>query len=225
MRATPQNLVDWQRVDTLMLDMDGTLLDLHFDNEFWTRHLPLRYAQRHQLDIEESHRRLAPVFSEHAGRLNWYCTDFWGEVTGLDIIALKREIAGLIGPLPGAKKFLDAASASGRPIWLVTNAHPDSVRLKLERTGLGSYFEHVITSHDFGFAKEEPQFWPALAAAHPFRKAGALFVDDSPAVVASAQAYGIGQVVALSRPDSRGSERVHTHDQVAQRLLDLIPLT
>lgn len=224
MRSTQKKLVDWRHIDTVMLDMDGTLLDLHFDNEFWSRHLPLRYAQLHQLKLEESHRRLAPVFSEHAGHLNWYCTNFWSEITGLDIMTLKREIADLIGPLPGAKAFLDAVSASGRKLWLVTNAHPDSVRLKLERTGLGSYFEYIIASHDFGFAKEEPQFWPALAATHPFCKARALFVDDSPAVVASAHTYGIGQVVALSRPDSRGTKRAHTHAQVAQRLVELLPL-
>lgn len=213
--------MDWQRVDTVMLDMDGTVLDLHFDNEFWTRHLPLRYAQLHRLDIEESNRRLAPVFSEHAGRLNWYCTDFWSEITGLDIIALKQELAELIGPLPGAREFLQAIGASGRALWLVTNAHPDSVRIKLDRTGLAGYFEHVITSHDFGYAKEEAGFWPALAAKYRLRKDRAVFVDDSPAVVASAVAYGIGQVVGLSQPDSHGTKRTHTHAVVAGRLSDL----
>ena len=216
-------LVDWPRVDTVLLDMDGTILDLHFDNQFWTQHLPQRYAEHHALDIDESNRRLAPVFSENAGSLNWYCTDYWSELTGLDVIALKREISNLIGPLPGAAHFLDAVRASGRAMWLVTNAHPDSVRLKLELTGLGHYFEHILTSHDFGYAKEQPEFWPALAAVHPFEFERALFVDDSPAVVANAAASGIGQVVALSHPDSRDSVREHEHALVAQRLVDCSP--
>ncbi len=211
-------------MDTVLLDMDGTILDLHFDNQFWTQHLPRRYAEHHQLELEESNRRLAPVFSENAGRLNWYCTDFWSETTGLDVVALKREIVELIGPLPGAVNFLEAVRKSGRSIWLVTNAHPDSVHLKLERTGLAHYFAHIITSHDFGYAKEEPGFWPALAAAYPFKRERALFVGDSPAVVANAVASGIGQVVALSRPDSRDSLREHTHGVVVGRLGDLIPV-
>lgn len=223
MTRTDAKLVDWQGVDTVLLDMDGTILDLHFDNEFWTRHLPRRYAEHYRLDMDESRRRLAPIFSENAGRLAWYCTDFWGEITGLDIVALKREIAELIGPLPGAVDFLEHVRASGRALWLVTNAHPDSVSLKLERTGLAHYFGRIICAHDFGHAKEEPEFWPALAGTFAFNPERALFVDDSPAVVASAAQYGIGQVVALSRPDSRDSLREHTHVSVAERLADLWP--
>ncbi|MES1942787.1 HAD superfamily hydrolase [Salinisphaera sp. PC39] len=215
--------VDWNRVDTVLLDMDGTVLDLHFDDRFWQGHLPRRYAERHGLALSEAERRLAPVFAENAGRLNWYCTDFWGRVTGLDLIALKREIAEHIRPLPGALGFLDRMVAAGRPMWLVTNAHPDSVTLKLERTGLGPRFARVISSHDLGMAKEEPGFWDRLADRHPVDLSRALFVDDSPAVVAAAHAHGIGQVVALSRPDSRGGRREHTHRPAAERLADLLP--
>src|SRR5688572_6670841 len=35
-------MIDWNAVDTVLLDMDGTLLDLHFDNYFWLTHLPKR---------------------------------------------------------------------------------------------------------------------------------------------------------------------------------------
>ena len=217
-------IVDWAQIDTVMLDMDGTILDLHFDNEFWTQHLPRRYAEHHQLGLDESNKRLAPVFSENAGQLNRYCTDFWADITGLDIIALKHEIAELIGPLPGALEFLQAVQASGRPIWLVTNAHRGSVDLKLQRTGLGHYFEHIVSSHDFGYAKEAPEFWQALVKAFPVQRERALFVDDSPAVVAAAVDYGIGQVVALSHPDSRGGVREHGHNVVGERLVDLLPV-
>ena len=33
-------LPDWQEIDTVLLDMDGTLLDLHYDNYFWLTHIP-----------------------------------------------------------------------------------------------------------------------------------------------------------------------------------------
>ena len=220
MKSSP---IRWDSVDTVLLDMDGTVLDLHFDNEFWSRHLPQRYAEFHGVTRDEADRRLAPVFADNAGHLNWYCTDYWSRVTGLDVMALKAELAGLIGPLPGARGFLDRVRASGRPIWLVTNAHPASVRLKLERTGLRPRFERVISSHDFGHAKEAAGFWAGLRARHDFDPARALFVDDSPAVVAAAAAWGIGQVVALSHPDSRGCERRHDHAVVARRLAELTP--
>ncbi|MEK9134555.1 MAG: haloacid dehalogenase, partial [Pseudomonadota bacterium] len=28
-------MVAWNNLDTLLLDLDGTLLDLHYDNHFW----------------------------------------------------------------------------------------------------------------------------------------------------------------------------------------------
>lgn len=217
------NRVDWTCVDTVLLDMDGTVLDLHFDDRFWQGHLPRRYAEHHGIDVREAERRLAPVFAENAGRLNWYCTDFWGRITGLDLIALKREIAEHIRPLPGALRFLDAMAAARRPVWLVTNAHPHSVTLKLERTGLAPRFTRVVSSHDLGLAKEEPGFWNRLAARHPVALDRALFVDDSPAVVAAARSHGIGQVVALTEPDSRGSRREHAPGPTAARLADLVP--
>ena len=43
-------MIDWDSIDTVLLDMDGTLLDLHFDNYFWTEHLPDIYSRKHQLD-------------------------------------------------------------------------------------------------------------------------------------------------------------------------------
>ena len=42
--------LDWTSIDTVLLDMDGTLLDLRFDNWFWQEHVPdaLREGARHE---------------------------------------------------------------------------------------------------------------------------------------------------------------------------------
>ena len=42
-------LIDWEEIDTILLDMDGTLLDLNYDLHFWLEHLPLIYASQHQI--------------------------------------------------------------------------------------------------------------------------------------------------------------------------------
>lgn len=194
--------VDWGRVDCVMLDMDGVVLDLAFDDYYWGTLLPQRYAQHHGLDAAAARQRLAPIFETEYGSLNWYCLDFWSRRTGLDMAAMKREIRGRISPLPGSIAFLDAVRASGRRLWLVTNAHADSWQLKMAQTGLADRFEHIICSHDYGAAKEQAAFWPRLHARHAFDPARCLFVDDGVKVLAAARAYGIGQVLTIRRPNS-----------------------
>jgi putative hydrolase of the HAD superfamily len=223
MAVSERPLIDWSRVDTVMLDMDGTLLDLHFDNVFWQYHLPARYAEHHSLTEAVARERLDPVFSGNAGTLSWYCTDFWSDTTGLDVVALKQEVAHLVATLPATLPFLDAVKRRGLPAWLVTNAHPDSVNLKMQRTGLSERFDHIVTSHALGHAKESQAFWARLQDCYPFDPARALFVDDSPSVVAAAAAFGIGQVLALSEPDSQGSVREHSHWPTAATLADIMP--
>jgi len=51
-------MVDWPTVSTVFLDMDGTLLDLHYDNHFWLEHVPRRYAERHGMTLEAAHEAL-----------------------------------------------------------------------------------------------------------------------------------------------------------------------
>ncbi|NKF22952.1 GMP/IMP nucleotidase [Solimonas marina] len=201
------HIVDWTRIDHVLLDMDGTILDLAFDNYFWKTLVPERYARLHQLTLDQAHARLEPEFTSTQHTLPWYCTDHWSRVTGLNMAALKREIRERITPIPGVEEFLKVVRDSGRPLWVVTNAHRDSWELKLEHTGFRRYFDEVYCSHDFGYPKEDSRFWDALHTAHPFARERALFIDDSMPVLSSAQAWGVGQVIGIRKPDSSLPER------------------
>jgi 5'-nucleotidase len=216
--------VDGSRVDLVMLDMDGTILDLAYDNYFWRTVVFERFAALHGISREEADERLMPEFIATQHTLPWYCTDHWSRFTGLDLVALKTEIRERIRPLPGAVAFLDAVRDSGRRLWLVTNAHPDAWRLKLAQTGLHDRFDRIVSSHDFGAPKEHPSFWSGLRAAHDFDPARTLFVDDSQAVLDAARAYGIGQVVGIRHPDRsappRPVEGHHTVNALADITLD-----
>jgi putative hydrolase of the HAD superfamily len=193
----------WSEIDTVLLDMDGTLLDLHFDNHFWLEHLPQRYAEHHGISRALADAELLPLFRQHAGQLNWYCTDFWSRELKLSIRDLKREVAELIALRPDADTFLAAIRAAGKRVVLITNAHRDSLSLKLERIELAPYFDRLISSHDYGFAKENQQFWHALQQDLAFDPARSLFIDDSLPVLRSARVYGIGHLLAVREPDSR----------------------
>lgn len=215
--------VNWPAVEWVLLDMDGTILDLAFDNYFWRELVPQRYAEQNGLTLEHARAVLKPKFEEVMHTLPWYCTDYWSEITGLNMAALKSEVKHRIGPIDGAEAFLQAVQRSGRRLWLATNAHPDSWRLKLEYTGFGHYFEQVICSHDFGHPKEDLRFWEAVHAAHPFDRARALFVDDSMPVLSAAQAFGIRQVVGIRKPDSNLPERPIEAMPSVRTLAELTP--
>ncbi len=200
-------LVDWSRIDSVLLDMDGTLLDLNFDNHFWQVHLPQRYAAARGLPPGSGREELMARFHARAGTLDWYSVDFWETELELDIMRLKEEVAHLIDIHPHVTAFLDAVRASGRRVVLATNAHHKSVTLKMARTGLSPRFDAIVSSHALGAAKEEQEFWQRLAAIEPFAPARTLLVDDSLPVLDSARRYGIAHLVAVKKPDTRQPEK------------------
>lgn len=199
--------LNWRDIDTVLLDMDGTLLDLHYDNHFWLEHLPQRYAELHGVSRAMAELELQPLFEKNAGSLNWYCLDFWSAELNLPIRELKLETADLIALRPDADVFLAAIRDAGKRVVLITNAHRDSLSVKLERVALAPYFERLISSHDYGFPKEDPQFWSALQADINFDPARSLFIDDTLAILRSAQSFGVAHLLAVRQPDSRKGPR------------------
>lgn len=221
-------MLDWAKIETVLLDMDGTLLDLNFDNHFWQEFVPQRFAVLHGLSLEEAKYQLRPRFKAMEGRLEWYCLDYWSAELKLDIAGLKQELAGLIAVHPHVTEFLDAVRGSGRRLLLVTNAHRDSLSLKMEKTCLHRFFDGIISSHDYGLAKEQQGFWRMLQEIHVFEKSSCLLVDDSLPVLRSAQSFGIAHLAAISKPDSRAPIRQITEFPAAEDfralMTGLIPL-
>ncbi|RAS27744.1 MULTISPECIES: GMP/IMP nucleotidase [unclassified Pseudomonas] len=200
-------VLPWSAIDTVLLDMDGTLLDLHYDNRFWLDHLPQRYAELHGVSRAMAELELQPLFERNAGTLNWYCLDFWSRELKLPVHELTREIANLIALRPDADTFLAAIREAGKRVVMITNAHRDSLSLKLERVELAPYFERLISSHDYGFPKENPQFWDALQADIGFDPQRSLFIDDTLAILRSARRFGVGHLLAVRQPDSKAQPR------------------
>lgn len=202
-QAGDEAKVDWSKIDTVLLDMDGTLLDLNFDLHFWMEYLPLVLANKHNLSHQESKDRFYPIMRAEEGKLNWYCLDYWQKVFELDIAKLKEDIAHLIQVHPFVLDFLEQAKQHNKRIYLVTNAHRKTIELKMRITNLEGYFDDIITSHDYGIAKEDQGFWHKLDESINLDKAKSVFFDDSIRVLQSAKKFGIGTVVAISKPSSK----------------------
>jgi GMP/IMP 5'-nucleotidase len=195
-------MVNWSAIDTVLLDMDGTLLDLSFDNYFWLEYLPSRYATHHACDLAGARQYLQHLSNSLHGHLNWYCLDYWSEQIGMDVEALKTEVKHLIRFRPRTLEFLEFLRANGKETILVTNAHPKALRLKLHSSGLDRHLQRCISSHDFLLAKENAGFWGRLRDHANLDYARCLFIDDSLNVLRCAKAEGIDNVLHVLQPDT-----------------------
>ncbi|MCU7960371.1 MAG: GMP/IMP nucleotidase [gamma proteobacterium symbiont of Bathyaustriella thionipta] len=217
-------MIDWPKIEQVFLDMDGTLLDLYFDNHFWLEFVPQCYARDNDLPLQQARQILQARYEAVQGRMQWYCVDHWTQELGLDIADLKREMSHLIRLHPHVIEFLDALADSGRQRILITNAHQKSLALKMEKTALQGHFEHIVCAHDYGVPKEEKAFWQKLNQQLPFDPASSLFVDDSEAVLYSARDYGFGWLLGISQPDSKGPARHYQDFEAMDDFAQIMPI-
>jgi len=207
---------NWQEIETVLLDMDGTLLDLHFDNHFWLQHVPQCYAEKHGLSQAEADEHLGERYKQVRGSLNWYCVDFWTRELSLDIEQLKHDTAEKISLRPEVIDFLSWLNSNEKRVVMVTNAHPASLNLKMEQTNLHVHFDKIINSHDIGKAKEHAGFWQELQQYEVYDKDKTMLIDDNLEVLACASEYGIKHCYGIHLPDSRG-EVITSDEFVALR--------
>jgi HAD superfamily hydrolase (TIGR01509 family) len=193
----------WSQIETVLLDMDGTLLDLHFDNYFWLQFMPAKYAELFGVDHEEAVRVLKHASDETQGTLNWYCLDYWSERLNMPVADLKHDIVEKIQYRPHVKDFLEMLQKQGKRAVIVTNAHRDSVNLKITQTGLDQLVDRIISSHDYQEPKESQAFWQHLQQDEPFNVDTTLLIDDSQAVLKSAKKWGFKHLLTIFHPDSQ----------------------
>lgn len=208
--------------DTVLLDMDGTLLDLAFDNYIWLQRVPQEYAALQGISEQQARDQLYTLYASFSGKLEWYCLDHWTERLGLDLLELHRQLHARIAWLPGAKRFLESCQQRRLRLLLVTNSHPDTLAIKAGVTGIDKYFDHVCSSHELGYPKEEQAFWHALREREQFDPAQSLFVDDSLAVLRSAQLYGLRNIRVVTRPDTSQPQREPVEFTGVDSVLELL---
>ena len=198
-----QRTLNWDQIADVLLDMDGTLLDRHFDNFFFEEELPRRYAAMHRLSFETSRERLMAMYRSVEGELAWTDLEYWSARVGIDVVAMHQELQHMIGFLPGAEEFLKTVRARGKRIIVLTNAHHTGVAVKSAKTGLDRYVDRIVDAFEVGYLKMRPEYWPACRKLVGFDPGRSLYVDDDESCLTAAKQYGIAQVIHSAKSSSQ----------------------
>ncbi|MEO5378412.1 MAG: GMP/IMP nucleotidase [Magnetococcus sp. DMHC-6] len=192
----------WNTIQTVLLDMDGTLLDLNFDNVFFLEAIPAVHAQRHNLSLQEAKESIFASYNSIKGTLDWYDLNFWAATLDLNIVTLHRQTAHLIRMHDHTLPFLTALRHHAYPTHLVTNAHLHSLALKLSRTPIGEYFDSITSCFHLGVPKENVEFWSLFQQKIGFDPTHTLLIDDSEPVLHAAKQFGITHLRHINTPSS-----------------------
>jgi len=195
-------MIDWAKISHVFIDMDGTLLDLYFDDYFWRTLVPRHYGKQNNLPFPEAKKEIETLYGNVESTLDWYSVDYWTEKLGLDIASLKTSITHLITERSNAIPFLDVVRNNEKRAILVTNAHPISVALKMRYSHLSEHLDAIISAHELGLPKENFDFWVQLQKTEPFNPETTILIDDSLPVLRSAAKYGIKQLFCIEKPNS-----------------------
>jgi putative hydrolase of the HAD superfamily len=191
--------INWNNIDTVLLDMDGTLLDRHFDDHFWLEHVPARWAAHNGKDLEFARRHLYALFRSQENTLNWTDLDYWSNRLKLDIPLLKKEVEHLIAVHPFVIEFLLFLKHHRKKVWLVTNAHSKTLDLKMKKTMIGPYFDGIISAHQVGLPKEDRRFWHALQEFVSYDPNRTMLGEDSETNLLTAADYAIEYLIYVGR--------------------------
>jgi len=190
-------------VDTVLLDMDGTLLDLHYDNHFWMEYIPSQYAHKTHISLAQAQHHLSAQSAKVAGSLEWYCYDYWSATLGLDIHQLQHQTKHKIQLRSDTLWFLEYLKKLNKRVIMLTNANRSGIALKMQQCQITDYFEAIVSSHDYQVAKEQSDFWERAAEQHSIDFKKSLFIDDSEKILQVAQQVGVAYLRGIKTPDSK----------------------
>ncbi|MGN7611078.1 HAD family hydrolase [Magnetococcales bacterium HHB-1] len=197
--------IPWSKISTVLLDMDGVLLDRGFDDWFFNEAVPEAFADQHHLTLDQAKKRVYRAYQQNQGELAWYDLIQWSKRLEVDILALTHQYRDRIRPRPQALDFLSILRKTELTVVLVTNADPPSLALKLKQTGIQPYFDYLLSSQTLGAAKESPDFWVALDLffhknGEEFKAEEAVMVEDTELILHASKAAGIGHQLHISTP-------------------------
>ena len=197
------HLFDWSQVDDVLLDMDGTLLDRHFDNFFFEDELPQRYAALHGLPFEQARTQLMAMYRSVEGELAWTDLRYWTKRIGIDVVAMTKELDSMIDYLLGAEEFLRYLRRLGKRATILTNAHQSGVDIKVAKTRVDRHVDRIVNAFEVGYLKMRHEYWPSCQRLVGFDPKRSLYIDDDENCLIAARQFGIGHIYHSAKSSSQ----------------------
>jgi len=189
----------------ILLDIDGVLLDLSFDNLFWQELIPLKLASSKNISIEEAKTEIKKTASKIYGTLPWYELEFWESRYDIDFLSVANKHSSKINFLPDSEKILQQLASLDKRIILLTNCDPRLLNIKANAVPFMQYVDGCISSVEIGAVKENQNFWGPAFRYFNINPNFSLFADDNLYVVNSAIKAGIKNSFQVLEPTGDGS--------------------
>lgn len=146
----------------ISFDLDGTLVDMNFDDIIWQKEIPSSFAKKNNVSFEEA-RKI--VFSEYYKALfiektrRWTDVEFWFERFDLGSVEdMLREAEKHVIIYEDTLEILKYLKEKYKLI-IISNAHLKFIDVKLRREGLRDYFDKIISApEELGMNKNKSIF-------------------------------------------------------------------
>ena len=97
----------WNSIETFFLDMDGTILDLAYDDYFWHYHIPALHATKNKITFNAAKLEFEERYKKRKNTIQWYSLDFWSNELDIKLNEELIKTKDKIKVLPGVKEFLN----------------------------------------------------------------------------------------------------------------------
>ena len=198
----------WDSIETFFLDMDGTILDLAFDNYFWHDHIPRLYSKKNKISFNKAKIEFEEKYKKKRNTIEWYSLKFWSNELDINLDNELVKTKNRIKIFPGVYNFLNKLKSHKINIVLITNCPREMLNVKFTQAKLWGYFNIIISSEDFGYPKEADEFWKLLEKKFFFDKNKTIFIDDNVNVLECASKYGINHIFGICCPDSSKKKQI-----------------